>query len=382
MKYLSRYFDVYLGTFVDDDDDMRYIDALKRYATDHFVARINPASKKWKSLAGLLSNKPFSLEYYASADMQAWVNRTIRQNGIKCAHVMTSPMAQFVENHTQLDRVIDFVDLDSEKWKQLARQRAAPVRWLLRREHALLSAYENRIARLAKQVFFASNSETQNFNRRNAITRGKTLGNGVDTRYFDPNLTYANPYPGDRKIIVFTGVMNYWINIEAVTWFTDDVLPRIIEQRPDTLFYIVGAKPRRRVASLSRNPNVVVTGRVEDVRPYLKFADVAVVPVKTECGFKNKLIEALAMERPVVATPAATSCLIPALRSSVRVEDDAGPMATGIIALLQQSRRAAAPALRARLKEDYAWDRVLAPLHDCFGACHVDEVPGVLETTA
>jgi sugar transferase (PEP-CTERM/EpsH1 system associated) len=367
LKFLSRYFDIYLGTFVDDPEDRRYSDKLKQFTVDQCVIEINPAIRKAVSLGGLLKNSALSIAYYASPTLQNWVDKVIAKNNIKHAYIMTSPMAQFIENQTQMKLVADYVDLDSEKWRQLSEHRHGLSRWILQREHALLSQYENRVAKSAEQVCFASQVDTVMFNQRVGNPQASTLSNGVDSDFFNPGLDFDNPYPRNKKIIVFTGVMNYWINSEAVKWFCKEVLPEITLNCPDTLFYIVGAKPNQATLSLGTQANVKVTGKVGDIRPYLKHADVVTVPVRTECGFKNKLFEALAMEKPVVATSKASNCLDPEIQAAISVEDDALSMARKIIARLASPIDGPGPRATSRLlKNRYNWNSMLSGLLEHF----------------
>ena len=125
--------------------------------------------------------------------------------------------------------------------------------------------------------------------------------NGVDTEYFSPDIDVHNPYQSTEQVLVFTGAMDYWPNIDAVTWFAKQVFPRLKQRNPDLKFYIVGSKPTDEVQKLG-NSEVIVTGRVPDVRPYLKYAIAAVAPMRIARGIQNKVLEAMAMARPTIVT--------------------------------------------------------------------------------
>jgi sugar transferase (PEP-CTERM/EpsH1 system associated) len=126
--------------------------------------------------------------------------------------------------------------------------------------------------------------------------------NGVNIDYFAPDETLPNPYASGEKVLVFTGAMDYWPNIDAVTWFARDVFPQLRDRQPDLHFYIVGSSPAKAVDQLANLPGVTVTGRVEDVRPYLQHALAAVAPMRIARGVQNKVLEAMAMEKPVIVT--------------------------------------------------------------------------------
>ena len=128
------------------------------------------------------------------------------------------------------------------------------------------------------------------------------MNNGVDTVYFSPDHEYANPFPGREKALVFVGAMDYWANVEAVNWFAKDIFPLVRGAYPETQFYIVGSRPTDAVRRLRTLPGVAVTGAVPDVRPYLHYACAVIAPLRIARGIQNKVLEAMAMARPVVAT--------------------------------------------------------------------------------
>src|SRR5262249_13169349 len=131
------------------------------------------------------------------------------------------------------------------------------------------------------------------------------ISNGVDTAFFDPSQAFENPFPPGSRTAVFTGAMDYWPNIDAAAWFAEKILPLLKSAGDGVRFYVVGSNPSPQVRALSADPRVVVTGRVEDIRPYMAHADVIVAPLRIARGIQNKVLEGLAMARPVIASPAA-----------------------------------------------------------------------------
>jgi len=112
---------------------------------------------------------------------------------------------------------------------------------------------------------------------------------------FRLNAEYANPYSEGENVLVFTGAMDYWPNVDAVTWFAQEIFPAIHAARPQTRFYIVGSRPTPAVCELTKLPGVTVTGTVADIRPYLAHARFAVAPLRIARGLQNKVLEAMAM---------------------------------------------------------------------------------------
>jgi sugar transferase (PEP-CTERM/EpsH1 system associated) len=170
-----------------------------------------------------------------------------------------------------------------------------------------LLRFDHRVAAQADADIFVSESEAELFRTRAPELREKILAipNGVDTAYFSPANAGPKPNLCGAPIIVFTGQMDYWPNVDAVVWFSNTVLPTLRKRFPSATFYIVGAHPSAAVRSLSARPGIVVTGAVPDVRPYVGHSDLVVAPLRIGRGMQNKVLEGMAMARPVIVTPQA-----------------------------------------------------------------------------
>jgi len=141
LKHLAGQHRIFLGTFVDDPDDMQYIETVRSFCSDLHVARLDPKFARIRSLNALLADDPLTLRYYRDAGLQDWVDHTFRQQKIDAVVVFSSAMAQYVESKTRLPSIIDFVDVDSAKWTQYAPNHRWPMSWLYRREGERLLAY-------------------------------------------------------------------------------------------------------------------------------------------------------------------------------------------------------------------------------------------------
>jgi sugar transferase (PEP-CTERM/EpsH1 system associated) len=306
LHHLSQHFEIYLATFVDDPADWPYVPEVEKFCGESLFIE----QKKWPSrlrgLTGLLTGQAISIPFYACGQMQQWICNIVEKHGIRHAMVFSSSMAQYVLGIEQEfeRKIVDFVDVDSDKWQQYSEQQAWPMSWLYRREARKLLDYETELAQTFDHGLFVSCSEAELFRKLSPETAAKVgfYNNGVNTDYFAPGETSVNPYPPDETAIVFTGAMDYWPNVDATVWFAAEVLPLLRERRPEATFYIVGSNPSRAVLQLASNPGVVVTGRVEDIRPYIQYATVAIAPMRIARGVQNKVLEAMAMERPVVVS--------------------------------------------------------------------------------
>jgi len=306
LKGLSEEFNIYLGTFIDCPEDEQYVDDLKKYCSETFITKINPTIAKIKSLQGIMSGKALSLPYYANTEMQNWVNECVRRNNISKTLVFSSPMAQFVDDDRfrHMLRVMDFVDIDSDKWNQYAEAKSGLMRRLYKREAKTLFHYEQKISQIFDSSLFVSSKEAEMF--QSLVNQSEIeidyVNNGVDFNYFSSEHPLKNPYKKEGIALVFTGAMDYWANVDAVVWFAKEVFPRIRSQFVNASFYIVGSKPTPDVLKLEDIEGVVVTGRVEDVRPYIQFSTVVVAPMRIARGIQNKVLEGMAMAKTCVVS--------------------------------------------------------------------------------
>ncbi len=368
LRLLSERYRVHLGTFVDDEEDWRHVPEVRKLCADVCAVRLNPTRQRLLSLKGLLVGEPLSVPYYGSSLLEAWVRRKVYHEGITRMLCFSSPMAQYApSNGVVVRKVIDFVDVDSEKWRQYSERHSWPMSWLYRREGKRLLDFERAVALSADASVFVTRAEAELFRRRARLDEGNILaiGNGVDTAFFSASQSYERPYGAQGPVMVFTGMMDYWANEDAVTWFARECFLRIRETHADSRFFIVGARPSRAVSGLASMDGVEVTGAVDDVRPYLAHADVAVAPLRVARGIQNKVLEAMATGLPVAATSAALEGLdLP--EELRRGGDTAKDFSESVVALLssREERRTLGARGRAWIEENHDWARTLGPVFD------------------
>jgi sugar transferase (PEP-CTERM/EpsH1 system associated) len=311
LKHLCRQHRVHLGTFIDDPEDSVHLPTLQALCASVHAVPLNPRTAKLASVRGLLLGQPLTLPYYRHARMSAWVKQTLASQSIDWTVVFSSCMAQYTDTMDPQRVLVDFVDVDSAKWTDYAPEHRWPLSWLYRREGALLLAYERKVAARARHSFFATAKEAALFvaSAPESAGRVSAMNNGVDASYFTPEPGRASPFPVGEVAIVFTGAMDYWPNVDAVTWFVREALPTLRSRHTGLRFHIVGRSPTPAVQALAGEA-VNVTGTVPDVRPYLQHAAVVVAPLRLARGIQNKVLEAMAMARPVIAARACTEALL------------------------------------------------------------------------
>lgn len=365
LRHLSQQYRVHLGTFVDDEADWQHVETTQTFCGESFFARLNPSIARLRSLSGLLSGQPLTLPYYSDAGLQHWVNELLANHPVKRILVFSSAMAQYVRQAEDKRRVIDFVDIDSDKWDQYAESKRWPLSWLYRREGKLLLRYEREIAAEFDASLFVSREEAALFKKLAPESATKTgyFSNGVDADHFSPEREYPNPYAEGEEVLVFTGAMDYWPNVDAVCWFAQEAFLSVHAAQPQTRFYIVGSRPTAVVRELAQLPGVTVTGTVADIRPYLAHARIAVAPLRIARGLQNKVLEAMAMAKTIVASPQAAEGIEARQGIELQIAVDAHEFKQKILALLgERTCDDMGQAARARILEDYDWDSSLAGL--------------------
>lgn len=366
--YLARHYAVHLGTFIDDPVDEAYRSEVQALCATLYCVRLDPRVAKMRSLAGLFTGEALTFPYYRDRRLQRWIKLTLTRHAVDTAIVFSSSMAPYVVGDwpAPVRRILDFVDVDSDKWAQYAATARWPATWLYGRESRKLAESERRFAHAFDASLLVSASEAEFLRRRAPAAAGRILEmrNGVDTSYFDPNRHYENPFRSGEFPLVFTGAMDYWANVDAVQWFATEVLPFVRENCPDVRFVIVGSRPTKTVQALTCLPNVWVTGGVPDVRPYVAHATLVVAPLRIARGIQNKVLEALALGKTVVATGPAAEGIDGGAPLARLDRDTPHDMAQVIIRLLQSPRRSEklAQAARSFVLRHYDWESNLALL--------------------
>lgn len=316
-------------------------------------------SRGMAALRALATGRPVSLAAFDSAAFRKAVDAVLARHPVAATYVFSGQMAQYL-SPAHPRTIMDFVDVDSAKFAELGTRGPPALRWLMRREARLLGAFERQVAARVEASLFVSDAEAALFRRGGATGTIRTVENGIDADAFDPATT--RPVDEAGPLLVFTGQMDYRPNIDAVVRFARDILPAI----PDTRFAIVGRAPSAEVRALASD-RVIVTGEVADTRPWLAAASVCVAPLLLARGIQNKVLEAMAMARPVVASTAAAEGIDHG--GSVRVADDPADVAAAIATLLDDpaAARTLGEAARARVLTRYAWPAALAPLDGLIG---------------
>ncbi|MBI5650673.1 MAG: glycosyltransferase [Chloroflexi bacterium] len=287
----------------------------------------------------------------------------IQIEGIEMArYVLTSnvqrPTSKIIFDDHNAEYVLQRTAFEADA-KRLTRAHAALyslIQW------KKLERYERAICERAHHIIAASDTDT-NYLRAlfpNSQLPITTIPNGVDTEFYIPSDEVCAKPLADLAL-VFTGKMDFRPNIDAMTWFCDDILPRIRAEIPLAHIVIVGQKPAPRIAALARRDGVEITGAVPDVRPFIADAAVYVVPLRMGSGTRLKVLEAMAMGKAIVSTARGVEGIALEPARDAILADDPATFARAVIALLRDPsrRRALGASARARAEANYDWRKII-----------------------
>ena len=368
LEHLARSWEVELGCLVDDRADLDHVAALRRHCA--VVEARWSGSRRQAAIRAILRarpGQPLSLGWFHEPGLRAWTRERLESGRFGAVFVYSSGVAPYAMGpeamRPGLHRVLDMVDVDSEKWRAYAQDARAPMKQVWAREARTLLAFERRAAASFDRTLFVSEAEAAAFRQRapESAARVDHVDNGVELGRFDPALPTADPYAGLPPAIVFTGTMDYRPNVEAVTWFAREVLPLLRAER-EVGFHVVGANPAPAVRELAALPGVRVTGSVPDIRPYVAHAAVCVAPLRIARGIQNKVLEAMAMARPVVASPEAFEGVRATAGRDLLVADGAAEMARRVSEVLRGEHPGLGVAARAAVTANHDWAGTLRRL--------------------
>lgn len=369
---LAKLAPVHVAALADNAVDAAATHAKMAPLCKSLCIEVRDVSRPAALAQAVLRGEPVSNRLFRNAALAEHVGALLALGSVTHIVAFSGQMAQYLPARFDGPVIMDFVDVDSAKFATYAEQdKRQPLNWVHAREAKKLGAFEAAVARTVDASLFVSEAEAALFRERSGLGGDIVFAieNGIDTDRFDPALALDRVGEGEGSLAVFTGQMDYRPNIDAVHWFVADVFPLIRKSHPAARFAIVGRAPTEEVRALGALPGVTVTGEVPDVRPWLAAADVVVAPLLLARGVQNKLLEAMAMARPVVASAAAATGIDATDGKHLLVADDAGAMAASVVRLFDDPAAAAAMgrAARERMITRYGWDARLAPLCELLG---------------
>ena len=359
---------VHVGTFGETDADMACEAELAGVTKSHcLVHRTKPLAQA--GLEALASGKPVSLTAFDSPRLRAWVADTLARYPVTRIFVFSGQMGQYVPADFTGPVVIDLCDVDSAKFEAYACDHSWPRAVLDRREARLLAREEERLAHRADATLLVTDAEADLFRSRltsSARVDVRAVRNGIDTAVYNPERVMRHPAlaDGSGPHLVFTGQMDYPPNIAAVQRMAQTILPTVRARLPQATFHVVGRAPTADVQALDGQGGVRVWGEVPDVKPFLAAADLVVAPLSIARGVQNKVLEAMAMARPVVLSEEAATGIDAVDGTHFAVGRTDAELVSRVLALLEDDAGAHMMGAAARefVVTHQGWDAMLEPL--------------------
>ena len=374
LRALAKLAPVHVGCFLESPVDRAGLPELEALAASHHAPMRD--TRTWLAgLRALARGRTVSETAFDSAGLRRWAAETVAREAIDTIVVFSGQMGQFVPPDFDGRLIVDLCDVDSAKFEAYAASGSGPRRWIDAREGRLLRDVEARLASQADCTLLVSEEEAALLRSRlptTATADVRALRNGIDHAFFDPQAIRPNAElaatPGPH--LVFTGQMDYAPNVAAVQRAATAILPQLRRKHPQAAFHIVGRAPTAGVRALERQAGVRVWGEVPDVRPFLRAADIVLAPLTIARGVQNKVLEAMAMARPVVLSEEAATGIAAQDGKHWRVAQDDEAMIAQCDAVLADPNAAQMLACNARrfVVERQGWDAMLAPLAAIVGA--------------
>ena len=308
IKYLAdNGHNVHVISPIEDESEITYSEQLAEF--DHISCdyQLLPA-KLLRLLSGLLKNESLSVANFYSKALQKKIDETLTSITFDAVICTSSAVAKYVFQSNTLSSLpqkpqllMDFMDLDSDKWQQYADKSSFPMRLIYQREAKLIGQYERAIQQSFDACFFIADAEVNLFKKKAMDANNvHVLGNGMNTKEFYPAGT---PPKNEAPVFLFTGVMDYKPNVDAVIWFVEEIWSGILNQYPKARFIIAGMNPNNAVQELTKITGVETTGFVDEILPYYHESDYFVAPFRLARGVQNKVLQAFACGLPVISTP-------------------------------------------------------------------------------
>ncbi|HQC96617.1 MAG TPA: TIGR03087 family PEP-CTERM/XrtA system glycosyltransferase [Aquabacterium sp.] len=305
-----------------------------------------------RMVANLPRLTPSSMGYFYSPDLQRRIRTLLSSQRFDLIFVHCSSVAQYVEDVQGIPKILDFGDMDSQKWLEYANYKPWPLSWGYTLEGSKVLWAEKRLARKFDLCTATTRAERETLDGYGTGARTDWFPNGVDATFFAPT---DEPY--DPETISFIGRMDYYPNQECMQRFCDQVWPLLLARRPGMKLLIVGADPSQEMRRLGERSGVTVTGSVPDVRPFVRRSAAMVAPLAIARGTQNKILEAMAMGVPVITSSIAAGGVDAVPGEHLRVADTPEQLAGAVLNVVQDPLERQRLSLngRQRVLSNYDW---------------------------
>jgi sugar transferase (PEP-CTERM/EpsH1 system associated) len=366
VKHLSRTHEVTVASLVRSEQEAREGHGLKEHCHRYLMERVRGPAALVRMLYRLPTSHPSSMGYFYSPRLASRIRQELRSKAYDLIFVHCSSVAPYVADATSIPKILDFGDMDSQKWLTYGEFKRFPVSLGYYYEGLKLQLAETRLARQFDCCTCTTRAELKTLDGLLTARKTDWFPNGVDSEAFQPDGT-----PYDPDTICFVGRMDYYPNQECMFDFCANTLPLIRDRHSNVKLLIVGADPSRQVRRLEAIPGVTVTGSVPEVQPHVRRAALTIAPLNIARGTQNKIIESLAMGVPAVCSKLAAGGVDAVPGKHLLVAGDPGEYADAIVRLLNDpaERKRYSEAGRERVLSHHSWESSMRQLDRIIAAC-------------
>ena len=366
IKHLSQAHEVTVASLVRSATEAEEAQGIAPYCHRFYAARVAPIIQSLRMVGRVPTVTPSSLGFFYSRSLATTIAQLLQSTSFDLIFVHCSSVAQYVADVAAIPKILDFGDMDSQKWLDYARFKPLPLNFGFWLEGLKLRREEQRLASCFDICTTTTRAELDTLDSYGCATAADWFPNGVDTGYFTPgDETY------DSDLISFVGRMDYYPNQEAMFGFCEKVLPLLHKHRPQLKLQIIGADPSAAVRRLAQLPNVSVTGSVLDVRPYLRRSALMVAPLNIARGTQNKLLESMSAGVPVVTSPLAAAGVDAVPGEHLHVADSPEEYCDTILRIVTNpiERARLARSGRQRMQSQHNWVNSMRRLDSIIERC-------------
>jgi polysaccharide biosynthesis protein PslH len=360
LRQLRTHARVWLGSLADEPVPSETLAALKELCERVAIVPVGGFNRWMKAGISLLGGRSMSEGLFSHSELRRTIREWTSQTRFGAAVVSASSLAPYLRRDglENARAIIDLVDVDSQKWLDYAASGKPPKTWLYRLEGSRVRKLEAGLAGWARAISVVSRAEADIFDSSAGSGSATVATNGVDLDYFRPTVQTL------ELACAFVGAMDYLPNVDGVLWFAREVWPELRKRFPSAEFRVVGRKPAPAIQAIASIPGVVVTGSVPDVRPYVNSARVVVAPLRLGRGVQNKVLEALAMSKAVVASPNAIVALRTEPGRHLIEATSASEWIDSVGQLLGNEDRCRELGAKGRqyVEQNHHWEQCLEPL--------------------
>ncbi|MGL6075098.1 MAG: TIGR03087 family PEP-CTERM/XrtA system glycosyltransferase [Fimbriiglobus sp.] len=364
LRQLAARAEVWLIALADEPVPEETTIALNKLCQKVTIVPVAGFLRKVRAGFSALRGRSLTEGAFHEPGVEGVIRSYLSQAKFTSALVSCSGLAPYLRRNglERLPGFMDLVDVDSQKWYDFAEAVRGPKRWLYNFEGGRLRKLERGLPKWVQATSIVSAHEAKVFESFAGDGTATIATNGVDLEYYSPIPLDAPTIPA----CAFVGALDYLPNVDAAIYFAREVWPRIRQTVPEAEFHVIGRKPTPEVLALGQLPGVVIVGQVPDVRPHVAKAAVAITPMRLSRGLQNKVLEAMAMAKPVVAAPPALAALKAVPGRDLLSASTPEEWHTAIVDLLgnPERRRELSQNARRFVEDHHHWDRCLRPMLD------------------